>query len=112
MPVIFREVSVGAGATNDNVFSGSAFEFARQNQVVSMGVTAAATGTFATFQSGGDVVAEEFAPPVLTRYPVIPDEMYFNDVQTVGDRNVLRVRNPTGGPVIHRAVLQISPIGR
>lgn len=111
MPVIFREVSVAAGGLNENIFSGSAFEFARQNQVVSMGVSAAATGTFCTFQSGGDIVAEEFAPPVLTRYPVIPDEMYFNDVQSVGDRNVLRVRNPTGGAVVHRAILQISPIG-
>ena len=35
MPVIQREVSVAAGAVNDNVFAGSAFEFARGNQVVS-----------------------------------------------------------------------------
>lgn len=110
MPVIQREVSIAAGATNENVFSGSAFEFARQNQVVSLGVSAAATGTFATVQSGGDVVAEEFSPAVLTRFPIIPDEMYYNDVMAVGDRLVLRVRNPTGAAVIVRAIAQIQPL--
>lgn len=110
MPVIMREVSVAAGAINDNVFSGSAFEFARQNQVVSVAVAQSATGGFATIQSGGDVVAEEFPPPILTRYPIIPDEMYFNDVMSVGDRLVLRFRNPTGGALTVRAVAQIQPI--
>jgi len=110
MPVITREVSVAAGAINENIFSGSAFEFARQNQVVSLGVAQAATGGFANIQSGGDVVAEEFSPPILTRYPVIPDEMYFNDVMGVGDRLVLRYRNPTGGAIIVRAIAQIQPI--
>lgn len=110
MPVIMREVSVAAGATNENVFSGSAFEFARQNQVASFGVTQSATGGFATLQSGGDVIAEEFSPPVLTRYPIIPDEMYFNDVMAVGDRMVLRFRNPTGGALTVRALAQVQPL--
>lgn len=110
MPVIMREVSVGAGAINDNVFSGSAFEFARQNQVVSLGVAQSATGGFATIQSGGDVIAEEFSPPILTRYPIIPDEMYYNDVMGVGDRLVLRYRNPTAGALVVRAIAQIQPI--
>ena len=112
MPVISREVSVAAGAVNDNILSGSAFEFARQNQVVSLGIAQAATGGFATIQSGGDIVAEEFSPPILTRYPIIPDEMYFNDVMGIGDRLVVRYRNPTGGAIIVRVMAQIQPIGR
>lgn len=108
MPVIMREVSIAAGATNENLLSGSAFEFLRANSLVSIGVTAAATGTFATIQSGADIVAEEFAPPVLTRYPIIPDEMYFSDVGVGGDRLVVRARNPTGGAVIHRVACQVS----
>lgn len=111
MPVIQREVSIAAGASNDNIFAGSAFEFARQNQVVSVGVSQAATGCFATLQSGGDIVAEEFSPAILTRYPIIPDEMYYNDVMSTGDRLVLRVRNPTGGALVVRAIAQIQPIG-
>ena len=111
MPVIQREVSIPANATNDNVFAGSAFEFARAPQVVSVGVTQAATGLFATLQSGGDVIAEEFAPSILTRFPIIPDEMYYNDVMAVGDRLVLRVRNSTGAAIIARAIAQLQPIG-
>lgn len=110
MPVIQREVSVAAGAVNDNIFSGSAFEFARQSQVVSIGVAQSATGGFATIQSGGDVIAEEFSPAILTRFPIIPDEMYYNDVQAVGDRLVLRYRNPTGAALTVRAIAQIQPL--
>ena len=97
MPVIQREVVVAAGAVNDNIFAGSAFEFARGNQVVSLGIAQSATGGFATIQSGGDIVAEEFSPAILTRFPIITDEMYYNDVMGVGDRLVVRYRNPTAG---------------
>lgn len=110
MPVIQRETSIGAGAVNDNLLSGSAFEFLRQNSLVSIGVTAAATGTFVTIQSGSDVVAEEFPPAVQTRFPIIPDEMYYSDVGAAGDRLVIRARNPSGGAIIHRVVVQITPL--
>lgn len=110
MPVIQREVALAAGAVNDNVFAGSAFEFARGNQVVSIGVAQSVTGAFATIQSGGDIVAEEFSPAILTRFPIIPDEMYYNDVMAVGDRLVCRVRNPTAGAITIRAIAQIQPL--
>lgn len=108
MPVIMREVSVAAGATDPNLLTGSTFEFMRNNVFLSVGLSAAATGTFVTIISGSDIVVEESPPPVLTRYPVIPDEMYFNDVATLADRLVISARNPTGGAVIHRTVVQIT----
>jgi len=111
MPVIFRETSVAANSTVDNLLAGSAFEFARQNSLVSVGVAQAATGCFVTFNSGSDVVAEEFPPPILTRYPIIPDEMYASDVAAAGDRLVLRVRNTTGGAIIVRTIVQVSSLG-
>lgn len=110
MPVIQVETSIGAGAVNQNLLAGSAFEFLRRNSLVSAGVTAAATGSFATFQSGADIVVEEFAPAVLTRYPIIPDEMYYSDVGAAGDRLVIRVRNPTGGAIVHRAIVQLTEL--
>jgi hypothetical protein len=110
MPVIMREVSVAAGATDPNLLTGSTFEFMRGNVYLSIGVTAAATGTFITIISGSDIVLEESAPNVLTRYPVIPDEMYFNDVATLADRLVISARNPTGGAVIHRVVVQVTAL--
>lgn len=110
MPVIQREVSVGAGAVNENILSGSAFEFARQNSLVSIGVAQSATGGFATINSGADVIAEEFAPAILTRYPIIPDEMYYSDVAAQGDRLVVRFRNPTAGALTVRVICQVTPI--
>lgn len=110
MPVIQVETTIVAGAVNQNLLQGSAFEFLRRNALVSMGLTAAATGSFATIQSGADIVVEEFAPAVLTRFPVIPDEMYYSDVGMAGDRLVIRVRNPTGGNIIHRALVQITEL--
>lgn len=110
MPNIFREFALAAGAVNENIWAGSAFEFAPANQVVSIGVAASATGTFCTLQSGSEILAEEFSPPILTRYPIIPDEMYVSVVQPAGARNVARWRNPTAGPITIRGVLQGATI--
>ena len=110
MPVIQREVSVAAGAVNENILAGSAFEFARQNSLVSIGVAQSATGGFCTINSGADVVAEEFSPAILTRYPIIPDEMYYSDVAAAGDRLVIRYRNPTGGALTVRVICQVTPL--
>lgn len=109
MPVIMKETSVAAGATNDNVVSGSAFEFARTRQIVSIGVTGSATGGFVTIQSGSDVVLEESPPYVATVFPIIPDQMFYTDVMEAGDRLVIKARNPTGGTIIFRTIVQITP---
>lgn len=108
MPAIQKEVSVGAGATVENILSGSAFEFLRRNAVVSAGVTAAVTGTFVTVQSGGDIVLEESPSYVQASFPRVPDEMVYNDVGVAGDRLVIRLRNPTAGAIIMRCLVQIT----
>lgn len=108
MPSIQKETSVGAGASNDNLLSGSAFEYARSNCIVSIGCVASATGTFITIQSGPDVVLEESPPKVSTVMPVIPDDFFYNFAATAGDRLVIRCRNPTGGAITMRAVANIT----
>lgn len=110
MPVIMRETSVAAGEVNENLLAGSAFEFARANSLVSIGLNQSLTGGFATIQSGGDVIAEEFMAPIATVYPVIPDGMYFSDVAAAGDRLVVRFRNPTAGALTVRLVCQVTPL--
>lgn len=110
MPVIQKELSIGANASNDNILSGSAFEFLRGNSVVSIGLTGSATGLVANIQSGADIVLEESPLEIKTGYPVIPDEMYYNDVGVAGDRLVIRVRNTTGGALTVRAVVQVTPL--
>jgi len=111
MPMILREESILTGVVNQNLIAGSAFEFARQRGIVSIAVAQSATGMFATLQAGADIIAEEFSMPIKTVYPVIPDDFYFTDVVEVGDRIVIRVRNPTGGTLIARAVVQLSAGG-
>jgi len=110
MPMILIESSIAAGAVNNNLVSGSAYEFARSRQIVSLGVVQSATGMFCTIQSGADIVAEEFSLPILTTYPIIPDNMYFTDLMELGDRLVIRVRNPTAGALTARAVVQTSAV--
>ena len=108
--VIQKETSIAAGAVNDNLFSGSAFEYARTPGVVSIGVTPAATGTFITLQAGPTIILEESPPVVKTTMPVVPDDFLYTAALAPGDRLVLRARNPTGGAVIHRAVAQITDV--
>ncbi len=110
MPVIQRAEAIATTVTVQNTIAGSAYEFARSRQVVSVGVTQSATGLFATIQSGSDIVVEEFEPFILTTPPIIPDHMYYNDVMEIGDRLVIRVRNPTGGTLTIRTLVQISQI--
>jgi hypothetical protein len=111
MPVILKETSVGASATVDNLISGSVYEFARSAQIVSIGLSQSVTGLVANISSGADVVAEEFPVPILTRYPIIPDEMYFSDVMAPGDRLVIRIRNTTAGAITARGIVQVSGVG-
>lgn len=110
MSVIQVETSIAANSSNNNILSGSTFEFARVRQVVSIGLAAAATGLFVMITSGSDLILEESPPYVLTNFPVVPDQMYYNDFQEAGDRLVIRARNSTGGAVVLRAVVQLQPV--
>lgn len=110
MPVIQTEVTVGAGATNPNIVAGSAFEYSRGRQLLSMGVTAAATATFVTIQSGADVILEESATPIATRFPIVPDEMYYNDIMEMFDRLRVQIRNTAGAGIVCRALAMLTPL--
>ena len=110
--VIVRNESIAAApAVNENILSGSAFEFARGNSFVSMGIVQSVTGLFVTIQAGGTVIAEEFEPPIESAaYPQTNEDFYFNAFAVAGDRLVIRVRNSTGGAIDVRAVVQITDI--
>lgn len=111
MPSILVETTILANSVNQNIISGSSFEFARGAGLMSAGVSAAATGIVTNIQAGADVVAEAFATPILTRYPILPDEMYFAAALQGGDRIVFRMQNTTGGNLVARAVIQLSYSG-
>ena len=107
--VIQRETSVGAGLVNDNLWSGSAFEYVRSPGVVSIACVASATGGFITIQAGPTLILEESPPTVKVTMPTVPDDFLYQAAVVPGDRLVLRARNPTGGALTFRAVAQISP---
>jgi hypothetical protein len=108
MPTIQKETSVGAGLVNDNLLSGSAFEYMRGNGVVSLGAVASATGGFLTVQSGPDVILEESPPAIKTSMPIVPDDFYYNWAAAAGDRLLVRFRNPTGGALTIRVIANIQ----
>jgi hypothetical protein len=110
MPVIQREITVAANSANENILSGSAFEFLRGNSIVSIGLNGSAAGLVANIQSGADIVLEESQIGVKDAFPIIPDDMYYNDVGVAGDRLVIRVRNTTAGPLTIRAIVQVTNV--
>lgn len=111
MSVIQRTTSIAANAVNENVLAGSTFEILQGRSVVSIGLTADATGLVNSVLIGSTVVLEE--SPVFIKanaFAVIPDEMYFNAAAVGNDRIVVRVRNTTAGAIIHRAIVQIARV--
>lgn len=106
MPTMMR-TTVFAGANgNPNLNNGSIFETARRRQVLSMALVQSVTANFAGINVGPDVVAEEFEPPVLTTYPLIPDMFYFTDVAEVGDRIVIFARATVA--VTYRSIVIVA----
>ncbi len=110
MPVIQKELVVGANAVLDNILTGSSFEFLRGNSVISAGICGSAAGLVANIQSGADIVLEESPLLVKNFMPTVPDDMYYNDVGVGGDRLVIRVRNTTAGALTVRAVIQVTQL--
>lgn len=92
MPTMMRTTVFAGAGSNANLNNGSIFETARNRLVLSMAVVQSVTANFAGINVGPDVVAEEFEPPVLASYPLIPDMFYFTDVAEVGDRIVIFAR--------------------
>lgn len=111
MSVVQREKSILAGATEENLFSGSAFEFARQNSLLNMAVVGSATGLVATIQVGSRVVLEEAPLKVLAAaFPSLQDDFFYSEGVLQSERLICRVRNPTAGALTVRMIAQLQPV--
>jgi len=108
VPTIQKETAILTLLNNDNLWSGSAFEYMRGQGVVSAAVVASVTGGFITIQSGPDVVLEESSPMVLGTMPIVPDHFYYNWGAAAGDRLLCRVRNPSAGTITFRTICNIQ----
>ena len=93
MPVIQRKVTVPAGDTNENLLTGSSFEYIRERSIVQMAVLSTDPDTFASIQIGPQVVAEEFTPKQGTDFPTIPDDFFYTSFAVPGDQLKVRARN-------------------
>jgi hypothetical protein len=105
-----REVSLAANATEPNVFTGSAFEFARQNSLLNMAVVGSATGLQATIQVGSRVVLEESPVAILGVMPKLQDDFYYSEGVLQSERIICRIRNTTAGALTYRVVAQLQPV--
>jgi len=103
MGLIKNSVVVAAGASNNNVLAGSAFEFVREASQVAIGLLASATGLLAGVSSGSDVLMEDGSLVDIVRTanqgPIYPDDFILTDVAMPMDRLRIAVRNPTGGAI-------------
>lgn len=110
MPVIQGSVSVAANSVNDNVITGSQFEYLPYNARVDFGLVGSATGLLIDVFSGQDIIAESFAPPTQNRFPINPDDFTLTDVAAGGERIKVRARNTTGGALTLFWSVVISPV--
>ena len=96
---------------NANIWSGSAFEYVRQNAVLSMACAQTVAANFITVNVGSDVIAEEHEPMVIAGasvYPIIPDHFFYQDVAAAMDRLVMSLRATVA--VTFKAVALITGI--
>lgn len=113
MPMIQGSVSVAASSVNDNVLSGSQWEFLPYNAALEFGLNGDANGADlrVDIYSGADVVTEQLQPSIQNRIPVYPDDYVGNDVAAGGERIKVRVRNTSaaGARTLFYAV-RITPV--
>lgn len=110
MPIIQSSVSIAANTTNDNVITGSQYEFLPYNAYVEVGLVGSATGLEADAYSGSDTLCERMGLSTQNRVPVYPDDFTLNDVAAAGERLKIRVSNTTGGALTCFYSVKITPI--
>ena len=99
MPVVTGRTTIGIGATNNNLFAGSPFEFAPGPSRIRLAVVTQASllgdvpYSFSSWQDiiiQDGIVAVEF---IAGGGPRLPDNIVAEDVAAGGDRMVLSVTN-------------------
>jgi len=110
MPMIQVTGAVAANSTNDNVITGSQFEYLPYNAALEFGLVGSATGLLVDAYSGQDILCESMAISIQNRFPVFPDDYTLTDVAAAGERIKVRVRNSTGGSLTYFVAIRVTPI--
>ncbi len=111
MPTMQKSTSVAASSVNDNVLSGSQYEFLPWDAEVKFGLVASATGLVLDVYSGSDAIAEGYEPSTQNRFPLFPDDFTLVDVAAAGERLKIRARNTTAGALTLFHAVQLTPVG-
>jgi len=95
MPMIQKIISIPLSDVNDNVLSGSQWEFLPYDAFLEFGLNGDANGADLRVDvySGQDVLLEDAPMNVKAALPVYPDDFTLNDVAAAGERIKVRVRN-------------------
>ncbi len=113
MPLIKGSVAIAAGATNNNILSGSAFEFVKEASQVAIGMLSSASGLLAGVSSGSDILLEDGSLVDIVRVanqgPLFPDDYILQDIAMPMDRLRISVRNPTGGSITLFYGVRVEP---
>lgn len=113
MPLIQGTTSVAASSVNDNVLSGSQYEYLPFDAQVEFGLVGDANGADLRVDvySGSDVLLENAPMSAQARIPLYPDDYNLVDVAAAGERLKIRVRNTSaaGARSINFSV-RITPI--
>jgi hypothetical protein len=110
MPLMQFTGSVAANSTNDNVLTGSQFEYLPYNAALEFGIVGSAVGLLADAYSGSDLLCEGMAISTANRFPVFPDDYVLTDVAAGGERLKVRLRNTTGGALTFFVAVRITPL--
>jgi len=110
MALIQSSVSVAANAVNDNVITGSQWEFLPFNAHLLFGLVQSATGLVLDVFTGQDALVEAMIPVIKATAPIFPDDFTLEDVAGAGERIKIRVRNITGGALTLFFTVRITPI--
>jgi hypothetical protein len=111
MPTIQGVTSTAAGATTQNVLTGSVYEYLPWNARLEFGICGDAAGEGrVTVLSGSDTVLEESSVSRQARFPVYPDDFSLIDVARGGERVVIRHRNTGVGANNLFWAVRITPL--
>lgn len=109
MPTIKKTASLAAGASDVNIFAGSAFEFLPFDSSINFSLIGG-SGLLITVQTGSDVILEESDISVGTAFGKMPDDFDLADVAAAGERVKVSVRNPTAGALTYFITAIINPV--
>jgi len=112
MPVIQGSVSIAGVSVNDNILTGSQFEFLPYNAMVEFGLNGDANGADLRVDvySGQDVLMEGASMSAQARIPVYPDDYQLTDVAAAGERLKVRARNVNAAARVIFYAVRITPL--